>query len=248
MTPTSSTVRGVARTVSFPLLANQILVCNLSNLDEPIPRLFSFENSTPARRFAFAPPRCALAARIRLSSGPRCRGRMRWCLTSGQRLRDGQETGSAIPPGRPCARKTVPLSRRRIARRGFPRWSIGRECSRCRERQRPARLCARCAQHRARRHVREGKARVDNFTHHPEGGTVWAPLAHGQVEWRDAARRRRGVSAASCRWSLSSSRGPLPQQSGAETGILRPFSPLSEHPSPSARYVMEASYRAIRAI
>ena len=110
MTPTSSTVRGVARTVSFPLLANQILVCNLSNLDEPIPRLFSFENSTPARRFAFAPPRCALAARIRLSSGPRCRGRTRRCLTSEERFRARQETGSAVPPGRPRARMTVPMS------------------------------------------------------------------------------------------------------------------------------------------
>ena len=122
MTPTSSTVRGVARTVSFPLLANQILVCNLSNLDEPIPRLFSFENSTPARRFAFAPPRCALAARIRLSSGPRCRGRTRRCLTSEERFRARQETGSAVPPGRPRARRTVPLARRRITRRGFARW------------------------------------------------------------------------------------------------------------------------------
>lgn len=242
MTPTSSTVRGVARTVSFPLLANQILVCNLSNLDEPIPRLFSFENSTPARRFAFAPPRCALAARIRLSSGPRCRGRTRRCLTSEERFRARQETGSAVPPGRPRARMTVPLARRGIARRGFSRWSgwtrvlaLSHETTACS----PARF-ARAAPRVAPRAWGESPRRQRHTS--PWNGYGLGPIGPRSA-WvasrcspGDAGSRQ---PPAHVRFVLL--RGLCLTGAAVSQGTCALFCPCEGYPSPGTGYVMDTS-------
>lgn len=153
----------------------------------------------------------------------------------------GLSSGSA---GRVCAaamraRKTVPLARRRIAARVFSMVRLDAS----------ARVVAWDNDLLACALVARSTARAASCA----GGKPASTTSHITLEWvrfgphwpsvrlggEPLLAGRCGVSAASCRWSLFSSQGLLFDGFGRLAGSLRPFSPLSEHPSPSARYVME---------